>query len=853
MSCASCALRIEKRLKNLPGVTEAAVNPASEKATVVFDRGCIDGETIGRTIRKLGYGADVESPENAAGNAEVPAEDRERTQRRREIRKIRWLFIASATLSLPLLLAMAVGLFRIDALMPLHEPLLQLLLATPVQFIIGYRFYRNAWHSLRTWSPGMDLLVAVGTTAAYGFSIYNGFFRDPAVGGRPDLYFEASSIVITLVVLGKYLEALAKGRTSEAIRHLLDLRPRTARVLRGGREVDVPVAEVTPGDRIVVRPGESIPVDGTIVQGRSAVDESMVTGESLPVDKQTGDPVVGATLNRYGTFTFRATRVGRDTVLARIIRIVEEAQASKAPIQQLADRVAAAFVPVVLAAAAATFVIWWLAAGNLNAGIINAVSVLVIACPCAMGLATPTAIMVGTGKGAENGILIRSGASLEETCRLDVLVLDKTGTITEGRPSVTDVVPLNGTAVKDLLWIAGSAEKRSEHPLGQAVYAYALKRSAPATETQTGIEDPADFEALPGKGVKAVLGSASGPLGSAVHYVGTRSLLGEHGVETSGAEAVLESLEADGKTVMLVASEQKLLGLVAVADTVKASSRPALERLRRMGIRLVMITGDNERTAHAIAREVGIAEVLAEVLPANKAEEIRRLQARGLRVGMVGDGINDAPALAVADVGMALGTGTDIAMESGDITLMTGDLGSVGDAIRLSRKTLRKIRQNLFWAFFYNSVGIPVAALGLLSPIIAGAAMSLSSVSVVSNSLSLKRFRTRTGSDRMPPGRAKTPETEMHGPGEPGERAGKGSGRQTANKEGRPMRKTIGVKGMTCGHCKMTVEKAVRSLEGVSDATVDLEAGSLTVSFDQDRMELDRIKKAVAEAGYTPE
>ena len=809
MSCASCSLRIEKGVERLPGVGRVTVNLAAEKASVEYDPGRVDGEVLTRTIVKLGYGASLEEspqPQNrvefrltdmhcaacagriekglaavkgvktvavnlaneraaveydpgqvgisdllaavrragyGAETIEEESEDRERELRDREIGRLRRTVIVSSALSLPLVLAMVAMMLDIRALMFLHEPWVQLALATPVQFVIGWRFYRNAWHSLMAGSPGMDLLVAMGTSAAYFYSIYNGFFRDTGHEhgvAMPDLYFEASAIIITLVLLGKLLEAVAKGQTSEAIQRLMGLRPRTARVLRDGQEMDIPIQEVRAGDRVVVRPGEKLPVDGEILEGASAVDESMITGESLPVEKGPGDAVIGATINRYGTFTYLATRVGRDTMLAQIIRVVEQAQASRAPIQKLVDRVAGLFVPAVLVVAVIAFLVWWLALGDLRMGLISAVSVLVIACPCAMGLATPTAIMVGTGKGAENGILIRSGESLEKAWKLDTVVLDKTGTITRGEPAVTDVLPLDGGDGRELLLLAAEAEKKSEHPLGQAVVA------AAGEDAGTLLADPQAFEALPGRGVRAARDGRQ-------TWVGTRALMAQLGLDTAPVEVRMATLEAEGKTAMLVATaggdagdgSPRLRGILAVADTVKEGSAEAIARMRRMGLEVVMITGDNERTARAIASQVGIERVLAEVLPERKAAEVQRLKAEGRQVAMVGDGINDAPALATADIGMAIGTGTDVAIESSDITLMQGNLQAIPAALELSRRTMRKIRQNLFWAFIYNVIGIPFAAAGLLSPILAGAAMSFSSVSVVTNSLSLKRFRVGTG------------------------------------------------------------------------------------------------------------
>ena len=731
MTCATCALRIEKGLKNVAGVNLASVNLATEKATVEYDPKLVEEGQFEKLIRDLGYDAIQEPNQDLDTGAAVDSTDREKELRRREARKLRVSFIVSASLSVPLLVAMFAGLFNIEALMFLHNRIVQLVLATPVQFVIGYRFYKNAYKSLRSGSPSMDVLVALGTSAAYLYSIYNGFLRSLPVGQSPALYFEASAIIITLVLLGKLLEAVAKGRTSEAIKRLIGLQPKTARVLRSGEEVDIPIAEVQVGEVVLVRPGERIPVDGEIIDGTSAVDESMITGESIPAEKAAGDRVIGATINTFGAFSFKASKVGKDTVLAQIIRVVEEAQGSKPPIQRLADRVAGIFVPVVLGVSVITFLIWLLAAGNLTMGLISAVAVLVIACPCAMGLATPTAIMVGTGKGAENGILIRSGESLELAYKLNAVVLDKTGTITRGEPSVTDVVSLNGWSRADLLRVAGAAEKNSEHPLGIAVL------EAARSELE-GIEEPTEFQATPGKGVQAVVE------GRAV-LIGTRSYLHEHNVSVEAVEDQVSELEAAGKTVMLLSVDGTVQGLLAVADRVKDSSRRAIQALKEMGLQVYMITGDNRRTAEAIGREVGVADIMAEVLPERKAQAVEEIHKQGKIVAMVGDGINDAPALVTADIGMAMGTGTDIAIESADITLMNGDLMSVPAAIQLSQRTMRKIKQNLFWAFFYNTVGIPIAALGMLNPIIAGAAMAFSSVSVVSNSLSLRRFKVKQG------------------------------------------------------------------------------------------------------------
>jgi len=731
MTCATCALRIERGLKNVTGVNHASVNLATEKATIEYAPGTIEEGRFERLIRDLGYGAVLEAGRGTDSGPVVDSSDREKELRGREIRKLRVSFIVSAVLSFPLLVAMFAGLFRIEALMFLHSPIVQLALATPVQFVIGSRFYKHAFKSIRSGSPSMDVLVALGTGAAYLYSIYNGFFRDLPAGQSPALYFEASAIIITLVLLGKLLEAAAKGKTSEAIKRLIGLQPKTARVLNNGEEIDIPISELEVGQIVLVRPGERIPVDGEILDGSSAVDESVITGESIPVEKSRADRVIGATINTYGAFTFRAIKVGRDTMLAQIIRIVEQAQGSKAPIQRLADRVSGIFVPVVLAVAAVTFLVWLLAAGDMTMGLISAVAVLVIACPCAMGLATPTAIMVGTGKGAENGVLIRSGESLELAHKLDAVVFDKTGTITLGEPALVDVVALNGWSRSEILRFAGAAERNSEHPLGVAI--------AEAARSELGkIEEPRSFQAAPGKGIRAQIEEHT-------VRVGTRSYLAESDITLDSIEDRIEQLEAEGKTVILLSVDEQVRGLLAVADKVKESSRTAIQTLKAMGLEVYMITGDNRRTAEAIGREVGVDQVMAEVLPESKARAVEQIRKQGKTVAMVGDGINDAPALVTSDIGMAMGTGTDIAMESADITLMNGDLMSVVSAIQLSQRTMRKIRQNLFWAFFYNTIGIPIAAFGMLNPIIAGAAMAFSSVSVVSNSLSLKRFRVKQG------------------------------------------------------------------------------------------------------------
>lgn len=719
MTCAACSARVEKNLNSLEGVARASVNLGTEKATVLYRPGQVKVSELIQSIQKLGYNA--ERLEDIKADRETEAKDK-------EIRSLRWLLISSALLSLPLVMAMFLSLLPIHSplISFLHQPYFQLIVATPVQFIIGARFYKQSYYALRSGSANMDVLIAMGTSAAYFFSLYNVFYETVPPGAMKNLYFEASAIIITLILLGKYLEAVAKGRTSEAIKKLAQLQAKTARVVRDGVELDIPVEEVERGEIIIVKPGEKVPVDGRIIEGNSALDESMLTGESLPVDKMAGDLVFGATINKFGSFKFEATRVGKDTALAQIIKMVEDAQGSKAPIQQIADRVAGVFVPVVLGIAAITFLAWYLSGAGINKSLISAVAVLVIACPCALGLATPTAIMVGTGKGAENGILIKGGEHLEMAYKINAVVLDKTGTITKGKPEVTDILPLGEIDSDQVLLLAARAEKGSEHPLGVTIYEKGL-------ESYESVQGPDSFEAIPGKGVKAVLDEQ-------VIHLGTRKLMLENDIKVDKVEPTISAMEDQGKTAMLMAVNGKLEAIIAVADTVKETSLHAIKDLQQMGIEVYMITGDNRRTAEAIARQVGIGQVLAEVLPENKAEEVEKLKAAGKTVAMVGDGINDAPALATAHIGMAMGTGTDIAMEAADITLMRGDLRTIPASIRLSRQTIRKIKQNLFWAFIYNIIGIPFAALGMLNPIIAGGAMAFSSVSVVTNSLSLKRF-----------------------------------------------------------------------------------------------------------------
>lgn len=720
MHCAACSARIERAVGKLPGVYQAVVNLAVEKAVIEVNPAEVTSAMLIAKIESLGFGAQPIATD-AGGEAGA---DREKAARQQDIKHQQFRLVLSAIFSLPLILAMVLHLLGSDGQVTelLMNPYLQWFLATPVQFIAGGQFYRGAYLALKNGGANMDVLVVLGTSAAYFYSIANMLYSPH------NLYFETSAILITLIILGKLLEARAKGRTSEAIKALMGLQAKTARVVRDGKEEEFPIDHVQVGDILAVRPGEKIPVDGIVVEGASTVDESMLTGESLPVEKKEGDVVTGATLNRVGAFKFKAARIGKDTALAQIVRIVEEAQGSKAPIQRFADVVSGYFVPVVVGLAVLTFLVWYVLvdAGNFSRALVNFTAVLVIACPCALGLATPTSIMVGTGKGAENGILIKGAEHLEHAHRITTLVLDKTGTITKGEPEVTDFTNLSGMAETELLSLAGGAEKNSEHPLAQAIVGYSQKQTAPLIE-------PVAFTAIPGHGVEAVVD------GKRI-LLGTRKLLQEQKIAFAEHIPVIEAMEQQGKTVMLMAIEGDLAGLFAVADTVKPRSVEAIAQLQALGIEVWMLTGDNERTAKAIAGSVGITHVLAEVLPEDKARKVKELKGQGKIVAMAGDGINDAPALATADVGFAVGTGTDVAIEAADITLMNSELTGIVATVRLSKATMKNIKQNLFWALVYNSLGIPLAAAGYLSPVIAGAAMAFSSVSVVTNALRLKNF-----------------------------------------------------------------------------------------------------------------
>jgi len=736
MTCAACAQRLEKAIGKLDGVTKASVNFATEKASIEYSPQQVRVSAIKETIEKTGYKALEVTKDDAA--------DKDRERKQKEIRTLKIKFIISAVFALPLLyIAMAPMITVIklpfpSGLDPMNYPLIyaivELLLVIPI-IAVGYKFYTVGFKALIMRSPNMDSLIAIGTSAAVVYSVYNVIQITKGNFMAVDaLYFESAGVIIALILLGKTLEAISKGRTSEAIKKLMGLAPKTAILLQDGIEKEIPIEEVEIGDILVVKPGAKIPVDGTVLEGHTAIDESMLTGESMPVDKKAGDAVYAASLNTNGTVQFRADKIGSDTALAQIIKLVEDAQGTKAPIAKMADTVSGIFVPIVCAIAIVAGIAWFIGTGNLEFSLTIFIAVLVIACPCALGLATPTAIMVGTGKGAEYGILIKGGEALETAHKINTVIFDKTGTITEGKPTVTDVLTAEGMQADELLLLTASAEKGSEHPLGQAIVLGAQEKGLELIKVES-------FNSITGQGIEAVINGQ-------VVLAGNRKLMDERNISLSAMESESDRLAGEGKTPMYVSVNGSLAGIVAVADVVKQSSRTAIDSLHKMGIEVAMITGDNKKTAAAIAKQVGIDRILAEVLPQDKANEVKKLQSEGRKVAMVGDGINDAPALAQADIGIAIGSGTDVAMESADIVLMRSDLMDVPAAINLSKKTIRNIKQNLFWAFGYNVIGIPIAAgvlhlFGgpLLNPIFAAAAMSLSSVSVLTNALRLKRFK----------------------------------------------------------------------------------------------------------------
>ncbi len=754
MSCASCARSVEDAIRSVPGVAEVSVNFGAEQASIQYDAKRTNLGQIQQAIVDAGYASrSLQDQEFITDESET-----EKTARLREFRHLRNKVVVAGAIGAVLVigsLPMMLGLPLPFIPMWLHNPWLQLIVSTPVLLWAGREFFINAWKALKRHTATMDTLVALGTGSAYLYSIVATFFPNffIAQGLNPDVYYEPANVIIALILLGRLFEMRARGQTSEAIRSLIGLQARDARIVRNGQELEVPIQDVQIGDVVIVRPGEKIPVDGEIVEGSSQVDESMVTGESVSTKKQPGDEVIGATINKTGSFRFRATRIGKDTVLAQIVQLVQQAQSSKAPIQRLADQVTGWFVPVVIAIAVTTFVLWFTIMGNLTLAIITTIGVLIIACPCALGLATPTSVMVGTGKGAENGILIKGAESLELAHQIKTIVLDKTGTLTQGKPTVTDFLTTGGSANElKLLQLAASVERNSEHPLAEAVVRYAQTQ-------EVVLKDVQNFEAIAGSGVQ-------GTVSNRLIQIGTQRWLQELGIQTQPLKSDKGRLESLGKTVVLIAVDSELQGLMAISDALKPSSVQAVRSLQQLGLEVVMLTGDNQQTADAIAQEVGISNVIAEVRPEQKAAVIADLQSGKLGhsttqtksrrqtqpkiVAMVGDGINDAPALAQADVGIAIGTGTDVAIAASDITLISGDLQSIVTAIQLSRATIRNIRQNLFFAFIYNMIGIPIAAgvlfpfFGwLLNPIIAGGAMAFSSVSVLTNALRLRNFRPK--------------------------------------------------------------------------------------------------------------
>ncbi len=843
MTCSACSAHVEKAVNKLEGVKTASVNLLANSMVAEYDEGAVSPGDIIDAVVQSGYGASL--PEKAGSKAQAaPREDAVAQELAFMKRRMVWSFVFLVPLfyiSMGHMMGAPLPAFLVGHENAVAFGLTQLLLTLPIMYI-NDKYYKVGFKTLWNRAPNMDSLIAVGSSTAviYGvFAIYQMGYglghgdMDRVAKYHMDLYFESAGMILALITLGKFLETRSKGRTSEAISRLMDLAPKTATVIRDGVETEIPVEDVQVGDRVAVRPGQSIPVDGVILEGRSAVDESALTGESIPVDKSPGDKVAAASINKSGFFTFEASRVGEDTTLAQMIRLVEEASASKAPIAKLADKVSGVFVPVVMAIALISAAAWLVTGHTATQALTAGVAVLVISCPCALGLATPVAIMVGTGKGAENGILIKSAEALETLHTIDTVVLDKTGTLTQGRPVVTDILPVDAAQVKedDLLWIAYCLEKPSEHPLAAAIVEEAERRDLRLVQVN-------GFEAIHGRGVRAELEGR-------VRFGGNRAMMEQSGVDLDEWAAKADELAAQGKTPLYFADESdgKLLGVIAVADTPKPSSKDAVAAFKELGLEVVMLTGDNKRTAHAIGRELGVTSVLAEVLPQDKERKIASLQAEGKKVAMVGDGINDAPALARAEVGLAIGAGTDVAIESADIVLMKSDLLDVAAAVELSRATIRNIRQNLFWAFFYNSLGIPLAA-GVfyaalswqLNPMFAAAAMSLSSVTVVTNALRLRFFRSKF--------RSETPEAPACGgscPLELKENTNQG-GKQTMNK-------TMIIEGMMCAHCTGRVEKALSAIDGVTAVEMSLEGKSATLTLSEN-VDDQVLTDAVTEAGY---
>ena len=835
MTCSACSAHVEKAVNKLDAVRKAEVSLMTNSMTVDYDESALTPDGIIQAVVHAGYGASL--PQKAGDTAQAKAQ-RPEAQMEAELSSMKHRLIWSFVFLIPLfyismghMLGAPLPGFLTGLENAVAFGLTQLLLTLPIMYI-NDKYYRVGFKTLAHLGPNMDSLIAVGSSAAVIYGIFAIYQMGYGLGHRDwalveqyhmDLYFESAGMILTLITLGKYLETRSKGKTSQAITRLMDLAPKTASVLRDGVEVEIPVEEVRVGDRIIVRPGQSIPVDGVIVEGASAVDESALTGESLPVDKGPGDKVAAAAINKSGSFTFEALRVGEDTTLAQMIRLVEEASSSKAPIAKLADKVAGVFVPVVMVIAAITAVAWFFASGyDITKALTTGVAVLVISCPCALGLATPVAIMVGTGKGAENGILIKSAEALETLHTVNTVVLDKTGTLTQGKPVVTDILPADDMDEEGLLILAACLEGPSEHPLATAIVEESKKRNLPVTTV-------GNFTALHGRGVRATLGNRT-------CMGGNLAMMEEAGVDLGSFPAKAEELAAQGKTALYFADEHQVLGLIAVADTPKPTSAGAVAAFRKLGLDVVMLTGDNQRTADAIGKELGVTQVMAQVLPQGKERKVKELQEQGKKVAMVGDGINDAPALARADVGLAIGAGTDVAIESADVVLMKSDLLDAVTAVQLSRKVIRNIKENLFWAFIYNIIGIPLAA-GVwyplfqlqLSPMFGAAAMSLSSVCVVSNALRLKFFR---------PERRESPAAPVS----------EGTPKSVETKGTSAMTKTMSINGMMCAHCQAHVEKALNAIDGV-EAKVNLETKTATLTLSKDVSD-DVLRGAVTEAGY---